>query len=383
MVKRKIIAALLCALFVFSLTACKNAQEPPQPSPSPTDSTGQPQQSATLEAIYALHPPETVMLTVGGNDVTWETFFYFVQYSVYQLVGSPDYVGSWGEAFPYSEEETIQQAVLDNAVSILLQNKAVEYGAGLMNLELTEKDKEDIQGEWQGLVTTYGEEELLNTLKEQFCTKELYFWILETSRLLEKCLTEMFGMHGEKLSEEDIAEFAGTEDYLMAKHILIKTLKTDGETGQDVPMTDEEKAAAREKAEDILAEIEAFSGGDFGAFFDGLVKKHSEDPGSIARPEGYLFTKGNMVKEFENATRELEIGEHSGIVESQFGYHIIYRVPIDSGAVPIAYSSYGGEYTLRTLTAYSMFQSVMEGWQEQIEVTYSDAYNALNFDDAE
>jgi parvulin-like peptidyl-prolyl isomerase len=90
-----------------------------------------------------------------------------------------------------------------------------------------------------------------------------------------------------------------------------------------------------------------------------------------------------MVKEFENATRELEIGEHSGIVESQFGYHIIYRVPIDSGAVPIAYSSYGGEYTLRTLTAYSMFQSVMEGWQEQIEVTYSDAYNALNFDDAE
>ena len=60
----------------------------------------------------------------------------------------------------------------------------------------------------------------------------------------------------------------------------------------------------------------------FRRVFDGLVKSTSE---TGQRPaEDYLFTKGNMVKEFENATRELEIGS-TAASWSQFGYHIIYR----------------------------------------------------------
>jgi parvulin-like peptidyl-prolyl isomerase len=55
---------------------------------------------------------------------------------------------------------------------------------------------------------------------------------------------------------------------------------------------------------------------------------NTEDPGVASYPDGYLFQSGEMVAEFEDATAALEIGQVSGIVETTYGYHIIYRIPI-------------------------------------------------------
>lgn len=38
---------------------------------------------------------------------------------------------------------------------------------------------------------------------------------------------------------------------------------------------------------------------------------------------GY-FTKGQMVKEFEDACFSMEVGEVSNPIKTQFGYHLIY-----------------------------------------------------------
>jgi len=373
---KRIVAALLGALLLLSAAACNDAKEPAQ-SPSPGQGSGG---VVTLEDLYTQKAPDTVMLTVEGQEVRWDELFYFVQYSVYQLLGGTDILMSWTE--PYGEDKTVRQVVLENAVQLLLQNEAVLYGAKLMNVTLSEEDEREVQAQWDQYVDTYGEEELLNMLREQYCTKEQYFEILRISALLKKCLAETFGEHGEKLSEADLAEYVRNEDYMMAKHILIKTTKTDGETGKDVPMTEEEKAQAREKAERLLAELDSAPKEELDETFDRLVSAYSEDPGSTSYPEGYLFTKGNMVPEFENATRALEVGQYSGLVETTYGYHIIYRVPVDYDAVPISYSAYGGEYSLRTLTAYSMFQALMDGWQEQLQVTYSDDLYSLDFESA-
>ncbi|HEV2799352.1 MAG TPA: peptidylprolyl isomerase [Pyrinomonadaceae bacterium] len=78
--------------------------------------------------------------------------------------------------------------------------------------------------------------------------------------------------------------------------------------------TDKSKA----KAEEVLAKLRA--GGDFAA----LAKEHSGDP-SNKDNGGDLgwFGRGVMVKPFEDAAFALKPGELSGIVETQFGYHII------------------------------------------------------------
>ncbi|HEX9918980.1 MAG TPA: peptidylprolyl isomerase, partial [Pyrinomonadaceae bacterium] len=74
----------------------------------------------------------------------------------------------------------------------------------------------------------------------------------------------------------------------------------------------------RAKAEEVLAKLRA--GGDFNA----LAKENSADPSNKDKG-GDLgwFGRGMMVKPFEEAAFALKPGELSGVVETQFGYHII------------------------------------------------------------
>jgi peptidyl-prolyl cis-trans isomerase D len=82
----------------------------------------------------------------------------------------------------------------------------------------------------------------------------------------------------------------------------------------------EEKAAARKKAEDILAQVKK----DPKRFAD-IAKEVSQDPGSAANGGslGY-FGRGQMVKPFEEAVfAKLKENQISDLVESDFGFHII------------------------------------------------------------
>lgn len=105
------------------------------------------------------------------------------------------------------------------------------------------------------------------------------------------------------------------KNFVRAKHILIPTV--DMETGEE--FNRKEKQTAYSQAEKILKRVKA------GDDFDLLVQKYSQDPGSISNPDGYVFTRGEMVKEFEETAFTLEVGEISDIVETSYGYHIIKK----------------------------------------------------------
>ncbi|MFL6662748.1 MAG: SurA N-terminal domain-containing protein [Rhizobacter sp.] len=102
----------------------------------------------------------------------------------------------------------------------------------------------------------------------------------------------------------------GTPEERRARHILVKA---DKGAPADV------RAKAKAKAEALLAEVKKNP-----AAFPELAKKNSEDPGSAERGGDLdFFGRGAMVKPFEDAAFALKPGEVSGVVESDFGYHII------------------------------------------------------------
>lgn len=86
----------------------------------------------------------------------------------------------------------------------------------------------------------------------------------------------------------------------------------------EVQPSDEAREEARRRAEQVLEELRG--GGDF----EVLARRYSEDPGS--REQGGdlgWFRRGRMVPAFENVVWALRPGNTSGLVETDFGFHII------------------------------------------------------------
>lgn len=114
--------------------------------------------------------------------------------------------------------------------------------------------------------------------------------------------------------EQNLAKLAG-KDERRASHILLAAAK-------DAPAAERQKAKAR--AETLLAEVKKAP-----QKFAEIAKAQSQDPGSAAAGGDLdFFTRGAMVKPFEDAAFAMAKGEISGVVESDFGYHIIQLTDI-------------------------------------------------------
>ena len=117
--------------------------------------------------------------------------------------------------------------------------------------------------------------------------------------------------------ESNISKY-GEPEQRRASHILIAVKSGAG---------DAEKAKARERAAQLLSELRKSPGS-----FAELARKNSGDPGSASQGGDLgFFSRGMMVRPFEDAAFRLKLNEISELVESDFGFHIIRVTGIKAG----------------------------------------------------
>lgn len=190
--------------------------------------------------------------------------------------------------------------------------------------------------------------------KDKFKVPEqvkLEFVMLSANTLIPKMQTT--DEEAKKFYDENASKFQGSEQR-HASHILI---------GAGASASPEAKAEAKKKAEQVLAEIKKNP-----AKFAELAKKYSQDPGS-AEKGGDLgtFGRGSMVKPFEDAAFSMKPGEVSGLVKSDFGYHIIKLTEIVG-------QGQGFETLKPQIRAELMYQKALVKFSEQAEAFSATVY---------
>jgi len=168
-------------------------------------------------------------------------------------------------------------------------------------------------------------------------------------------LAEKFAEDSNYITEAEVEEVFKEEyaDKVKVQHILITTESLDGITP---PKTDAEAMAI---VNEILTKLG--NGEDFGK----LIDLYNEDPG-MTSSDFYTFGDGEMVKEFETASKNLAVGAYTNpAVKSAYGYHIIKRYPLDFESE---------EYDMcKTYLAQEKLLVLLEEEMKKISVTWDDA----------
>lgn len=334
---------------------------------------------------FNTYPAETVVGTVNGRDVTWMEYFYWLNYYtdyVQQFAAQYGVVLDGWDANDLSTSETNAQVVLANAQRDTIQDQAILSEMETRGIELSEADQETLQsvleqnadsvtGDGDGIAT---EDEI--SAFEAYLLGELnvdraFFDEMNTISLLaDEGFIDEYGMDGEKMADEDVLSYADENGMMAAKHILIATVDT---TTMEA-LSDEEITEKKQRADDLLAQLQAETDPTAqDALFDELCAEYTEDTGFEYYPDGYVFVEGQMVTEFEDAVKAMEVGQLSELVESDYGYHIIMRIPVDPDAI-IGTNSNGEESTLRFVAAYQTYLNEMQSWITDAEVVWYEGF---------
>lgn len=297
---------------------------------------------------------DEVVATAGDYEVTAGEALYFAtsdldmmnQYAMYGMTMP------WGDVY---EGITYEESTLKNAVELALVYKIIESKEEEYNFEYTEEMAQEVDDYLTSVRESYNNDERVfqYILWSTPMTEEL-FKFTNKSNIIYQGEGGIYDSHFSEggtdyPEEDDILTYMEENSYYKVQHILLSTETAESE---------EEVASILARAEALTEELRGSS--DLASDFLNTMLEQSEDPGSLMQPEGYTANPGMMVPEFEEASLLLEVGEMSDPVQSDFGYHIIYRLPLEADAT----------------VADSLLQSkeleLQEEWLSEFDIAFDD-----------
>lgn len=372
--KRRISALLALVMIIVCLSACAGGTPPeatpvPEVSASPEVTPEPEKEPDRYDLAYAQYGPDEVVMTINGEEVTWEEYFYWIYSIAYQL--QQMYEVDWSADL--DGQFTYQSYAQDYADAMLTQYWTITQKADELSLEISAEQQARIDSIYSDDVTQYSggdESAFAEVLAGRHIPRSMYDKMNVASIDYLNIFEHYFGYMGENLPDADALTYAQDSGYMHAKHILLRTVD-DSRT----PLADEEIEAKRALAEELLSQLKGLSGEELEAKFDELMTENSEDTGLVSAPNGYYFLPGAMVQPFEQGVLALGDGELSPEpVESEYGYHIILRLPLD-----IDEEMDINGYNLRYLAAAALFDNMSEEWFEEAKVEYTEKFKELDF----
>lgn len=222
-----------------------------------------------------------------------------------------------GKTFGDSLKEMVTPQLVQ---MILLSSQAEDYG-----VTLDEEDNKAVEEYVTNFKTNVGED----VMTKEGITEDDIRSVIQKSTLSGKVYSAMCDKENVELTDEEKADAT----CIKVQHVLISTTdttKTDDE-GNKVDMSEEEITAYKEGQKALAEEVleKAKNGEDFKALSDEYTAENAGFEFSFDKNGYDPVTQSSMAEPFYKAAWELGEGEISGLVESDYGYHIIKCVSLN------------------------------------------------------
>ena len=245
-----------------------------------------------------------VAATVNGTNITEDTVTRQIMSQRSSLGYDSD--EDWAQYLVDQGQtpEDLRQSIIDSYEQQLILQKAINEN----NIEVSD---DEVQSAWDDAVANYDSEDaFLNLLSQMGYTEDTYKEQLRSS-LEQQKLRETVAAVDDPTDQEIIDYInADLETYNGARkssHILFQ-VDSDGSNDAD------QQAAAQE----VLDKI---NNGEIS--FEDAAKEYSDDSSADNGGDVGWDCDTTFVTEYEDALKQLDKGQISGVVKSTYGYHII------------------------------------------------------------
>ncbi|MBQ9686485.1 MAG: peptidylprolyl isomerase [Oscillospiraceae bacterium] len=336
------------------------------------------------DAIRALHDADETVIRLADEELSWSEYsewlcmtgrqiedFFNQMYLYYGLAA--DWTGSVGD----ETGRTYAQYAVSDTNNYLTRILAIRAMADEMGLALDEGDLAALDPE-QLAAELFGEGATVDDLaavleQENHMTVSAYRSMSAANILYSKIAEALYGENGAKVDEADAVAWMEEQGYVSAGHILFMTIDPDTGDALDAAVIAEKKATA----DAIYAELSAIEDREeLLRRFAELKAQYCEDGGKLVYPDGYTYTPGTMVAEFEDTVNALDEYAVAEPVQTAYGYHVILRLPLRGDS--LLYSAQGTPYTAREQLASAGAAEALTAFEAEHPAEFADGLEELD-----